>query len=93
MFDDVLQKSGRGHKVEDIVNASKLINEHGFDIGLQMMIGLPGDTFEKSVGTAKQIVELGAKNSRIYPTLVIRDTKLAEMYEDQKYTPLSWKNQ
>ena len=54
-----------------------------------MMIGLPGDTFEKSIDTAKKIIEWGAHYTRIYPALVIRDTELEQMYLQKKYTPLT----
>ena len=47
---------------------------------MQMMIGLPGDTKEKSIFTAKEIIRCGAKSSRIYPLLVIKDTPLAQQY-------------
>ena len=89
MDDDVLNKSKRGHSSEDVINAAKLIKSFDFDLGLQMMIGLPGDTYEKSIYTARQIVKLGASNTRIYPTLVIKDTKLEKMYNQGKYTPLN----
>ena len=89
LFDDVLLKSGRGHKVQDVIEASSLIKEMGFELGLQMMIGLPGDTKEKSLLTANKIIELGATSTRIYPTLVIKGTKLEELYNQKKYTPLS----
>jgi len=85
---DVLRLSGRGHKVEDIEIASRLILEGGFSLGLQMMLGLPGDTQEKSVLTARRIAELGASCTRIYPTLVIKGTKLEQMYLSGKYKPL-----
>jgi len=86
---EVLKLSGRGHKVEDIENASKLIIDSGFNLGLQMMIGLPGDTLEKSIYTAKKIIGLGAENTRIYPTLVIKDTALEKLFLQKKYFPLS----
>ncbi|MGE5430803.1 MAG: elongator complex protein 3 [Syntrophomonadaceae bacterium] len=85
---DVLRLSGRGHNAEDITEASGLILQEGFSLGLQMMIGLPGDTPEKSIFTARRIVELGADNTRIYPTLVIKGTKLEQMYLRGKYKPL-----
>jgi histone acetyltransferase (RNA polymerase elongator complex component) len=91
MDDDVLKKSKRGHTSKDIINAAKMIKSFGFDLGLQMMIGLPGDTYGKSVFTANQIVKLGADNTRIYPTLVIKDTKLEELYSQKKYHPLKLK--
>ncbi len=86
--DYVLQKSGRGHTYKDIEEASKLINSYGFKLGLQMMIGLPGDTVEKALQTAKDIINLGAENTRIYPTLVVKGTALEKMYHSGKYIPL-----
>ncbi|MFA6200784.1 MAG: radical SAM protein [Bacteroidales bacterium] len=86
---DVLDFSQRGHSVEDVENASKLINGYGFELGLQMMIGLPKDTIDKSIQTAKKIIEFGAKNTRIYPTLVIEKTKLADQYRKGEYQALT----
>jgi histone acetyltransferase (RNA polymerase elongator complex component) len=87
--DGVLAKSGRGHSVADIKNSAALILKKGFKLGLQMMIGLPGDSFEKSMKTAHGIIGLGAHYTRIYPTLVIKDTLLETMHKSGEYTPLS----
>ena len=87
--DEVLQFSERGHSVEDVYKASELIKSYGFNLGLQMMIGLPLDTKQKSIHTAKTIVSLGAKTTRIYPTLVIEHTKLAKLYKENQYQPLT----
>jgi histone acetyltransferase (RNA polymerase elongator complex component) len=87
--DDVLRISGRGHSFEDIRAACELILSKKLRLGLQMMIGLPGDTFEKSLHTAKIIISLGAHSTRIYPTLVIKNTSLADLYAQGKYKPLS----
>lgn len=87
--EEVLIKSGRGHKVEDTISASKLIIENGFELGLQMMVGLPGDSLDKAINTSKRIVELKASNTRIYPALIIKGTKMEEMYNQGKYSPLS----
>lgn len=88
MDEKVLKLSQRGHTAFDTKNASRMIKDYEFELGLQMMIGLPGDTFEKSIYTAKRIVELGASNTRIYPTLVIKDTDLEKMYQEGEYKPL-----
>lgn len=85
---EVLKQAGRGHTVEDVERASHLILKNGFQLGLQMMIGLPGDTYEKTMKTAQKIVDLGANYTRIYPTLVIKDTHLEKLYQQKKYTPL-----
>ena len=89
MSDHVLNKAGRGHKVQDTIIAAEKIKKRGISLGLQMMIGLPGDTRETSIETTERIIELGADNTRIYPTLVIRDTYLEKLYQQGKYTPLT----
>ncbi|MEE3484162.1 MAG: radical SAM protein [Bacteroidales bacterium] len=86
--DDVLLASGRGHKSDAIKRASEAILSKGFHLGLQMMIGLPHDTYERSRQTVEDIISLGADNTRIYPTLVIKGTQLAKLYALGKYQPL-----
>lgn len=87
--DGILQRCGRGHTVEDVRRASALIRRYDMDLGLQMMIGLPGDTLETAMHTAGQIVAFGANCTRIYPTLVVEGTALAEDYRAGSYKPLS----
>ncbi|MBK7173173.1 MAG: radical SAM protein [Bacteroidales bacterium] len=89
MDDNVLMYSGRGHTAEDVKKASALILENGFQLGLQMMLGLPGDTLEKAMNTAHQIIACGAGSTRIYPALVIKDTELEAHYHKGNYHPLS----
>ncbi len=86
---EVLNKSGRGHNFESIKKAAALILENGFQLGLQMMIGLPYDTFERSLQTANDIAALGAQSTRIYPTVIIKETVLEQLYNKGKYKPLS----
>lgn len=87
--DKVLVKSGRGHKFDAIENAAELINARNFELGLQMMLGLPHDTLELSIQTAKDIVRLKADTTRIYPTIVVKGTVLEKMYEKGEYKVLS----
>ena len=87
--EDVLTKSNRGHSVSDVFNAVELIKKYNFSLGLQMMTGLPGDTDEKSIETAKKIIELSPDFVRIYPTLVVKDTMLEVMYNNGEYVPQS----
>ena len=87
--DIVLRKCGRGHTFEDIKNASQIIVNEGITLGLQMMIGLPFDSFENDMQTARDIVKLGAKETRIYPCIVVKDTELERLYRDGEYKPLS----
>ena len=89
MCDDVLKLNNRGHSARDVVDASKLIRQHGFSLGLQMMVGLIGDDREKSVYTAYEIAKLNPDFVRIYPTLVFNNTALGDFYKKGEYIPLS----
>ena len=85
----VLVKSGRGHKFDAIENAAKLIHNRNLELGLQMMLGLPYDTLELSLQTARDIVRLKADTTRIYPTVVVKGTVLEKMYKAGTYVVLS----
>ena len=89
MDDDVLIRSGRGHDSLCVEKAVSCIRKYDFELGLQMMTGLPGDTFEKSVYTAKKIASLMPDTVRVYPTLVIRHTALERMMDNGDYKPWS----
>lgn len=86
---EVLLLSNRGHTVEDVYKASRLIKEWGFTLGLQMMVGLPGDTIEKDIYTAREFIKIAPNMVRIYPALVVKDTYMEYMYKKGEYTPLS----
>lgn len=83
--DDVLMASERGHTSKDVYIASSLIKEKGIRLGLQMMIGLPGDSRESIIFTAKEFINLKPDCVRIYPTLVIKDTNLEKLLKNGRY--------
>lgn len=85
MCDEVLELSGRGHSASDVEEASRLIKAAGFELILQMMTGLPGDTDEKSVETARRIIALRPDGVRIYPTVIVRDTALYDLWKTGRY--------
>lgn len=87
--DKVLKDSGRGHKAEDLYIASKLIKEYEFNLGLQMMVGLPSDTLEKAINTCRKFIKLSPYCVRIYPTLIIKDTYLEKQFLQGEYKPIS----
>lgn len=86
---DVLQNSRRGHSFNDVLKASEMIKKRGIDLGVQMMLGLPGDTREKMIKTASDLISLNPKCVRIYPTLVVADTALSVMCQNGKYNPMT----
>ena len=87
--DYILKKCRRGHTFEDVKKASKLIRWNGFILGHQMMVGLPESTRLDELNTAKDLAKLKPKIMRIYPVLVIKNTQLANEYEEGNYEPLA----
>ncbi len=84
----VLEACERGHTSKQSFDSSRLLVEKGFVFGGQMMVGLPKSSLESEIQTAKDIVSMGAKEARIYPTVVFQGTKLYDMAENGEYTPL-----
>jgi histone acetyltransferase (RNA polymerase elongator complex component) len=89
-FDDrVLSMSERGHTTEAIRKASGLIHEANMALGLQLMVGLPGDTPDTDQAGIMESLRLNAQTLRIYPTLVLKGTTLAELFLKGVYKPLT----
>ncbi|MBO7208754.1 MAG: radical SAM protein [Clostridia bacterium] len=89
MCEDVLIKNNRGHSANQVADAVSLIRKYPFNLGLQMMVGLIGDSKEKSIYTAHEIAKLKPDFVRIYPTLVFNNTPMAELYKSGEFVPLT----
>ncbi len=85
MRDTVLLQAGRGHTARAVREASSLIREAGFRLVLQMMTGLPGDDDEGAFFTARELIALRPDAVRIYPTVIVRGTRLAELWQAGEY--------
>jgi len=91
MSDEVLKESLRGYTSEDVVKSVSLIKQYSFKLGLQIMFGLPKDNVERMNYTIDKIIDLKPDFVRLYPTLVIRNTKLEELFLKGEYKPLTLK--
>ena len=89
MDDKVLVMAKRGHTALDTEKAAAILKERNYEIGMQMMIGLPGDDETKSLFTAHKIAALSPDFVRIYPTVVLAKSRLAIWYQKGEYTPWS----
>jgi histone acetyltransferase (RNA polymerase elongator complex component) len=87
--DRVLTASGRGHTVAQVCTAVDCLKEAGFQVGLQLMLGLPGERTATALAGARRAAALGPDLVRIYPCLVIAGSPLAELYRQGEYQPLS----
>ncbi len=91
VYDDILEFIRRGHTVEDSIRATRIAKDAGLKVVYHIMPGLPGSDFEKDIQIFKTIFEderFRPDMLKIYPTLVIKGTKLYEMWKRGEYTPI-----
>ena len=86
---EVLDASGRPCPKEDLLRSICLIKERNFVLGLQLMLGLPGDSEARFMRSVRDVIIMKPNFVRLYPTLVLRHTKLYSMYKRGTYLPWS----
>ena len=89
MNDDILVDAKRSHTAEEVVEAVARLKQRGMTVGVQLLPGLKGETWETILEMAVAIVKLKPDFVRIYPVLVIENTELADQYRAGEYEPLS----
>jgi histone acetyltransferase (RNA polymerase elongator complex component) len=87
--DSVLQQSGRAYTGKMALNAAQRVRDWGFQLGLQLMPGLPGSNMDTLQITQQTLLVLAPEIMRLYPAVVIRGTRLEKMYEEGSFLPLS----
>lgn len=86
---EVLKASGRNYDASLVEDVSLLIKDKGLSLGHQLMIGLPASDLAKELETAERVIRIGPDMVRIYPTLVLKGTALARLFQEGRYRPLS----
>jgi len=89
MDERVLSATKRGHSAPDTEKAIQHLKELNYEVGVQLMVGLPGDTPRRLIASAQRIVQLKPDFIRIYPTVVLAGSPLAATYRKGNYVPLS----
>jgi len=90
LSDEIYQMVRRGHKVEDVVEATALLREHGFKVYYHWMPGLPGSTPEEDLQLSRRLFDddrFKPDGLKLYPTMVVEGTELEEWYRDGRYQP------
>lgn len=87
--DVVLAASNRGHTEAQVRTAVACLRRAGLRVGLQLMLGLPGDSTRRALRSAAQAAALAPDLVRLYPTLVVAGSPLADDYQQGHYRPLS----
>lgn len=90
MSDKVLKANDRGHSAADVVIASELIRKLGFELGLQMMVGLYKSDYIDEVETFNKIMNIKPDTLRIYPVVILKNTRLADLYNSGEFIPFDF---
>jgi histone acetyltransferase (RNA polymerase elongator complex component) len=88
MDDRVLNHSNRGHSRAHTCRAIDLLRAYKLQVGVQVMVGLPGDSREQLLASTRQVADLAPDVARIYPLMVLQGSLLARWYQEGRYTPL-----
>lgn len=89
MVDEVLLLANRGHRAEVTAHSVARLKHWGFEVGLHLMIGLPGDTLQRFLQTLDSVIDLRPDFIRIHPTLVLKGAPLEDLWLTKSYLPLS----
>ncbi len=88
--DEVYKTIKRGHTVDAVVQATKLLKDAGFKVGYHLMLNLPGSSAEMDRGMLQESFidyRFQPDHLKLYPTTVTKFTKLAESYKQGLYKP------
>jgi len=91
MVDEILWNCRRGHTSRDVVQSVRLVRSMGFEVGVQIMLGLPGEDRDLFLTTVRRLVDLVPDFVRIHPLLVLKGSPLESLYKRGLYTPISLK--
>jgi len=87
--DEKLRALGRHHTIKDLYDTREALIKAGITVGLQVMVGLPGETAHDIRSTVQHVIRLKPAFIRIYPLVVLRDTLLHEAFQENHFSPLS----
>ena len=90
--DKIYKKVNRGHKVGDVIDATKRLKQAGFKIGYHIMPGIPGSNPKKDIQMFKQLFksqDFKPDQIKIYPCQVLKGSGLENLYYNSEYVPYS----
>ncbi len=90
VYDDIYEIVERGHSVQDVVEATRILKDAGLKVAYHLMPGLPGSSFERDLESFQRIFadpSFKPDMIKIYPCLVLKGTKAYEWWKKGKYRP------
>jgi elongator complex protein 3 len=94
IYDDIYELVDRGHKVQDVIEATRILRDAGLKVAYHLMPGLPGSDFKRDLKGFQEIFtnpNFKPDMIKIYPCLVLKGTKVYEWWKNGEYTPYTTK--
>ena len=79
----------RGYLSEDFTNAVSILNKYNIDVVCHIMVGLPNEDFDDIKNTVDFLNKHSIQGIKIHSTYIVKNTILANMYNENKYEPIS----
>jgi uncharacterized protein len=80
MHNETLRLVNRGHSAEDSSRCVKALASRGIETVAHVILGLPGESRDMIIDTAKQLADLPLSGIKIHQLMIIRDTALSDCY-------------
>jgi len=90
IYDDIYKRINRGHCVQDVIEATRIMKDAGLKVVYHLMPGLPGSNFERDIQGFREIFTnpfFKPDMIKIYPCLVIKGTKVYDWWRNGEYRP------
>ena len=90
VYNDIYELVERGHSVQDVVEATRILKDAGLKVAYHLMPGLPGSSFERDLEGFQRIFtdsRFKPDMIKIYPCLVLKGTKAYDWWRKGEYQP------
>ena len=89
IYDETLKRINRGHDAKNVEVWIKKAKDAGVNVCGHLIFGLPGESKEMMIETAKKAYEWGIDSVKYHPLYVVKKTALANEYQRGEFTPIS----
>lgn len=89
IYDETLKRINRGHDSQNVKEAIRKAKEYGLNVCGHLIFGLPGETKEMMLETAKEAYDLGIDSVKYHPLYVVKRTALANEYGRGEFVPIT----
>ncbi|WP_457605398.1 TIGR01212 family radical SAM protein [Nitratifractor sp.] len=90
IYDETLERINRGHDALNVERAIRRAKELGLNVCGHLIFGLPGETKEMMLDSARAAYDWGVDSVKYHPLYVVKNTLLANEFRRGEFTPISF---